>query len=725
VATVTLVLDDLGRLLQRRRRWVLGAWAVVVVLGATLGGSVFDAAESPDPGRGDSESAQVERRLEAVDPEGELVVAVFSGADIYGVDLIGQASEVLHDVRALPDVVEVRDPWTTGAQDLVAPDRRGTIVTVEIDPTVDRDRALAAVERVDETLRRVAMPEVLVGGPLLAEEAFAEQAVQDAARGEGVAIVVLLGVLALVLGGLVVGALPVVTALGAVCLSLLALAGLARLTPVSEYAVNVVTLLGLGLAVDYALLVLGRFREERAAASGRTDTAEVLAAVLGRTLATSGRTVLVSGLTVGTALAGLLLLGDPVLSPMAVGGLVAVAAATLSGLTLAPALVAVAHARIPAPVPGRVLGGTPSAHALLPRLARVAQGRPWPVLLGCTALLLLLSWPLLSLDLRNSDARSLPRDSEPRLAQAAIEAGYPDQVTTPVTVLVEAEFSSQETADAMAGLAGLPGVVDVLLFDPVPGDLSQLLVEPEPDAAGDYDGPKAQDLVRRTRAADLGVEVLVGGPTAELVDTRDALADRAPLAVLVVALLTALLLGLLTRSVVVPLKAVAMNLLSLAATLGVVVAVFQWGWGSSLLGFDPWGALDVTTPLLLFMFAFGLSMDYHVFLVARIREAWDEAHATRTPRRRGRTPDPRALSDRAVLTGITASGPVVTLAAVAIGIVFLGFALGELVAVKEIGVGMTVAVLIDVTIVRGLLLPASMTLLGEWNWWLPGRSRSR
>ena len=724
MATVTLVLDDLGRLLQRRRRWVLGAWAVLVVLGATLGGSVFDAAESPDAGRGDSESAQLERRLEAVDPEGELVVAVFSGADIYGVDLIGQASEVMHEVRELPDVVEVRDPWTTGAQDLVSPNRTGTTVTVEIDPTVDRDRALAAVERVDETLRRVAMPEVLVGGPLLAEEAFAEQAIQDAARGEGIALVVLLGVLALVLGGLVVGSLPVVTALGAVCLSLLALAGLARLTPVSEYAVNVVTLLGLGLAVDYALLVLGRFREERAAAPGRTDTAEVLAAALGRTLATSGRTVLVSGLTVGTALAGLLLLGDPVLSPMAVGGLVAVATATLSGLTLAPALVAVAHTRIPAPTPGRVLGGTPSAHALLPRLARVAQRRPWPVLLGCTALLLLLSWPLLSLDLRNSDARSLPRDSEPRLAQAAIEDRFPEQAATPITVLVEAEYTSRETADAMARLVGIPGVADVMLLDPVPGDVSQVLVEPEPDAAGDHDGPEGQELVRRLRAADLGSAALVGGPTAELVDTRDALAERAPLAVLVVALLTALLLGLLTRSVVVPLKAVAMNLLSLGATLGVVVAVFQWGWGSSLLGFDPWGALDVTTPLLLFMFAFGLSMDYHVFLVARIREAWDEAHATRTTRRRGRTPDPRALSDRAVLTGITASGPVVTLAAVAIGIVFLGFALGELVAVKEIGVGMTVAVLIDVTIVRGLLLPASMTLLGEWNWWLPGRLRS-
>ena len=720
--TVTFVLDDLGRLLHRGRRWVLGAWTVLVLLGATVGGSVYDVADAPDPLRADAESAVLQERLDRADPEGEVVVAVMTGADIYSTAMIDQASRVMHEVRELPDVVEVSDPWTTGAQQLVAPDRTGTTVVVEIDPTVDDARARAAVGRVDATLRKVAMPEVLVGGPLLAEEAFADQAIQDAARGEGVAVLVLLVVLVLALGGFVVGVLPVVTALGSVCVALLALAGMARVTSVSEYAVNVVTLLGLGLAVDYALLVLGRFREERAAARGRSDVADLL----GRTLATSGRTVLVSGLTVGTALAGLLLLGDPVLTPMAVGGLVAVLAATLAGLTLTPALVAVAHTRVPEPIPGRLLGGTPSAHALLPRLARVAQRRPWPVLVGCTALLLLLAAPLLSLDLRNSDVRALPGDSEPRLAQEAIERDFPEQAATQITVLVPEAYDSQATADAMGLLSGIPGVADYLLLDPVPGDLSHILVEPEPDATGDYDGPQTQDLVRRLRA-DLGPDVLVGGPTAELVDTRSALADRALPAILVVALLTALLLGRLTRSVVVPVKAVVMNLLSLAATLGVVVAVFQWGWGSPVLRFEPWGALDVTTPLLLFMFAFGLSMDYHVFLVARIREAWDEGLAapSRSKRKRGRTPDLQALSDRAVLTGITASGPVVTLAAVAIGIVFLGFAAGELIAIKEIGVGMTVAVLLDVTIVRGLLLPASMTLLGRWNWWLPGRAGQR
>ena len=183
----------------------------------------------------------------------------------------------------------------------------------------------------------------------------------------------------------------------------------------------------------------------------------------------------------------------------------------------------------------------------------------------------------------------------------------------------------------------------------------------------------------------------------------------AALAVIVGA--TGALLFALTRSLVVPVKAIVMNLATLAATLGVLVAVFQWGWGAGLLGFEPWGALDLTTPLLLFVFAFGLSMDYEVFLLARIKEEWDR-----------RTGSDRAAGDRAVLAGITATGPVVTTAALAIGVVFLGFVVGGLVAVKEIGVGMAVAVLIDVTVVRGLLLPATMSLLGRWNWWRLGVS---
>jgi RND superfamily putative drug exporter len=223
--------------------------------------------------------------------------------------------------------------------------------------------------------------------------------------------------------------------------------------------------------------------------------------------------------------------------------------------------------------------------------------------------------------------------------------------------------------------------------------------------------------VRRIRALNTPVPLLVGGPAAELVDYQESVAGRLPIAVLVLFLVTAILLFVLTGSLVIPVKALLMNALTLLATLGALVVVFQWGVGDVLLGFDSWGAIDVTTPVLLFVFIFGLSMDYEVFLLARIKEEWD-----RRVRRR-RSGDDAAASDRAVRAGIGRTGPVVTTAALAISVDFLGFRLGGLTAVKEIGFGMVVAVVLDVTVVRGLLLPALMSLLGEWNWWAPGPLR--
>lgn len=690
------MLERWGGFVHRRRRAVLTAWGVLAVLGVVLGGTVFDRAEEPSA-RADLESTIVESRLDQVDPEGEQVVVVLRGYDALAVAMVDEAARAIHDVRALPGVAEVRDPYTGGASDYLADDGQGAVVEVELDPTLTDDEALEVAAEVSALVRTIPYPTVLVGGELLAEDAFATQATSDAARGEGIALVLLFLVLVVALGGWVVGGLPVLTALAGVAGALLLLSGLASVTAVSEYAVNVVTILGLGLAVDYTLLVVARFRQERAAASRRDDPA----AVLGRVVATAGRTVLVSGLTVGTALAGLLVLGDPVLTGMAVGGVVAVAVATLAGLSLAPALVAVLAARIP-PEGASRRWGRPRP-SLLGRLARVAQARPWPVLLATTGLLLALAAPALALEVGSSDARSLPTDSEPRLAQETIEEHHAELGTAYVAVLVDEPSDDPRVMALVDDLAGFDHVADVFPMDPLPDGTTHVAVRPE----GPTSGPVAQALVQEIRARDLGLPVLVGGPAAELVDARSSIEDRLPLAVLVVVLVTGLLLLGLTRSVVVPLKTLALNALSLGATLGVMVAIFQWGWGASLLGFEPWGKLDITSPLLIFMFAFGLSMDYHVFLVARIKEAWDAA------------PGGRAANDRAVLTGITSSGPVVTLAALAIAIVFLGFAAGELVAVKEIGIGMTVAILIDVTVVRGLLLPAAMTLLGQRNWW-PG-----
>jgi RND superfamily putative drug exporter len=286
----------------------------------------------------------------------------------------------------------------------------------------------------------------------------------------------------------------------------------------------------------------------------------------------------------------------------------------------------------------------------------------------------------------------------------AVERDFTDSAVAPITILIEAEPGAPEVQALRDRIRALPGAGELRARDDLPPQVTVLDLTP----AGTTTGEPAQRLVGQLRALAAPVTVLVAGPAAELVDAKQSTADRLPLAIVVIVVATALLLFALTGSVVVPVKALIMNVLTLLATLGVLVAVFQWGWAADLIGFQPWGALDLTTPLLLFVFVFGLSMDYEVFLLARIKEEWDR-----------RTRNDRAANDGAVLAGITATGSVVSLAALAIGIVFFGFVFGKLVAVKEIGVGMTVAVLLDVTVVRGLLLPAVMSLLGRWNWWGP------
>ena len=272
-----------------------------------------------------------------------------------------------------------------------------------------------------------------------------------------------------------------------------------------------------------------------------------------------------------------------------------------------------------------------------------------------------------------------------------------------VTIVGEVDGSSPALRDYLNELLRLPQS-GVSPRPDVPAGWVIIDVTPKGATAG----TESRALVRSIREIDPGFPVLVAGDAAEAVDYQQSVGGRLPYAIGIVVLAMLVLLFVLTRSVVIPVKALLLNALTFVATLGVLVVVFQWGWGEPVLRFESWGGIDLTTPLLLFVFLFGLSMDYEVFLLARIKEEWD-----RRPRRR------RVDNDRAVLAGITRSGPVITAAALCITIVFLGFAVGGLVAVKEIGVGMAVAVLLDVTVVRGLLLPATMTLLGEWNWWAP------
>ncbi|MBE1486186.1 MMPL family transporter [Plantactinospora soyae] len=715
----------LGRAMWRWRWPVLIGWLGLVLAGATLGGQVFDRLSSTDNLRPDAESEQAERRVDELLPEGPIVVAVVRDRDPYDPALVASVGQVRDELLAVPGVKAVEDLYNA-AGGRIGADNRSTLVQVELAEGLAPEQRERAEDRVSVLLRQIDAPEVLVGGEKLAERAFAEQAIEDAAVGESIALGVLLIALVVILGGLLAGLLPMLAALAAVAVTLLGLYGLSTVTGISEFTLNVVTLLGIGLTVDYALLLVARFREERAAAvaAARGDGVVDPGILLARTMATAGRAVLVSGLAVAVAMIGLYAFAEPLLSAMALGGAVAVLLSTLAGLTLLPALIAVAHRHIPAPGSDtwvrRALAATRrrknpvDGPGLLGRLAGYAQRKPGPVAFTVTAGLLLLSLPFLfGANLANSDARALPRSMEARQVHDVLLRDFEAGRAAPVTVVVEADPASAEVRDLMNQLNVLPQVIRMQPRPDVPGAAVVIDLTPK----GSTGGPESRELVRAVRALEQPLPLLVGGPAAELVDYRSSVSARLPFAVLVLLLVTTVLLFALTGSLVIPVKALVMNALTLLATLGVLVVVFQWGVGSALLGVESWGAIDLTTPVLLFVFVFGLSMDYEVFLLARIREEWDRWSDLRTPAARIRA------SQRAVLAGITRTGPVVTAAAVCITIVFLGFLLGDLTAVKEIGFGMAVAVLLDVTVVRGLLLPAVMSLLGKWNWWAPGPLR--
>jgi putative drug exporter of the RND superfamily len=703
------MLASLGRFAVRRRFLVLAAWGLLFVVGAALSGDLFDRMTSVDDAPAGTESLVAQQRLDELDPEGEIVTAVIAGEDFFSPAVRDSATAVMTRIRELPGVAEVTDAYTSGGA--IGDDGRSSLVAVELSLDLDEEEALAVAGQVSDLLHSIAAPEVLVGGQLLAEQSFVDRALTGAAIGEGVAIVVLLIVLVMVLGGFRAGALPVVVALTAIVSTLLVLSGVVHVMPVNEFAVNIVTVLGLGLAVDYSLLIVLRFREER-----RNDPEAPIAALMARTVQTSGRAVLISGLAVFIALVGIFVLGDPLLSGMALGGAIVVLFSTLAGLTLVPSALAVVHRALPergVRTWSRPWGGRePRERAgLLARSAGLAQRRPIAVVIGATAVLLALAAPLGALALDSSDIRALPAGAEERRSYEAATAGFTGFGIEPVTVVVDAPVTDPAVVALLNEIDALPEVADADLVADLPPEVTAVDFRPVGESAT---GADAQRLVRAARAVDTDLDVQVTGPAAALLDTQDHLLQRLPWAAGIVVVASFALLFALTRSLVVPLKALVLSALTMAATLGVLVAVFQWGWGSAVLGFESVGTLDVTTPLFIGLLAFGLTMDYEVFLLARISERW---------RDRDPATDPRQANAEAVLFGITRTGPVVTTAAAAIAVVFLGFAVGELVAMKEIGIGMLVAVVLDVTIIRGLLLPAAMTLLGRWNWWPSGARR--
>jgi putative drug exporter of the RND superfamily len=672
------MLDRLSSLVLRRRRRVFAAWAVVFAVGLVTAGGLFSSLDADLDGAPGLESERVGRRLDALDPSGGEVVAIVEGA------AVGPLAVVVDELRGLDGVAEVRQ----GPSD----DGRATGIVVELAGGLGDDRQDALVADVADRLRAIDAPEVLVGGELLLDEEVGDVAEHDAQRAESIALPVTLVVMAVVFGGLLAAGLPLAIALCGVTATTLALAAADAVTDISLYAVNVTIMLGLGLGIDYGLLLVSRFREERRDGSGVDD----VEGAVRRTVASAGRTVVFSASTVAVALAALLVFDDPTIRSLGLAGIAVVVTTMLAALTLLPALLGRWGHRLRVPAAPSAGAGD---HGWFARLARLIQRRAWPVAVLVSLGLVVLAVPFAGARFDDPGVKALPRSSETRAVAETIDRRFSSVTAEPVDVVADVDPDDPAVAPWVADIAGLPGVREATVAEASRPGTTVVEVH----AAGPSNGRTAQAVVTEVRALDTGFPVLVGGDPAEIVDFRQAISSRLPWAVAVVVAATFVLLFLMTGSVLVPVKAIVMNVLSLGATFGALVWIFQDGHLAGLLGFDPPGSLDFVMPVIIFVFAFGLSMDYEVFLLARIREVWLE------------TGD----NDRAVAVGLQRSGRIITSAALLMVIVFAGFAAGEIVPLKELGVGLALAVVVDATVVRTLLVPATMKLLGRHNWWAP------
>ncbi|MEV0122028.1 MMPL family transporter [Streptomyces sp. NPDC050703] len=682
------MLATLARTATRRPLTVIALWAGLLVLGLGLGTRVFGDLTSTVEDVPGSESVVTDGLLDGLDPAGASFTAVVSGGG--RVDRPGLRAEVaaaVTEVRALPGVAEVPDPYTT--RGLVAEDSRALLIPVTLKGGLDDDAEEDTVGDAADLVRDVEGADVAVsGGPLLGEQ-MGTRAQEDVARAELITLPAVLLALLLIFGGLRAAGLPLLVTVSGVAGAFLILFGFSLLTDISVYAVQIVTMLGLGLAVDYALLMVVRFREER---SRGLEVADAVHA----TVARAGRTVLFSGLTVAISLSGLVWFPSPFLRSMGLAAGAVVVVDMLAALTLLPALLARFGGRIAAPAPA---AGAARAGAFFARLARFSVARPLAVLTLVVAALAALAVPVPGMRISIGDARQLPHGTEARQLYDTVRAHYPAEAgTSPVEVLIRpgAEAGCERRIRALPGVAAAERQ-----------RLSDGTVLLELTPRGPSDGPTATGLVERVRDLRGGEPVEVTGNAARLVDFRAMLAERAPWAVLTVLVGLFSLLFAFTGSVLIPLRTLATTLLSLAAALGVVTWVFQDGHGVSLLGGEGLGALSLTAPPLIIAIAFGLAMDYELFILSRMRESWTETGDHRT----------------AVVEGLRRSGRVVSCAALLLALVFAGFMTGGFAPILQIGLGLTLAVLIDATVVRMFLVPATMALLGRRAWWAPGPLR--
>jgi uncharacterized membrane protein YdfJ with MMPL/SSD domain len=697
----------MGRWSARHRKVAIFGWLAFVLIAFVLGGVVgtreLSDADAQPGEAGRAARIYAEAGFDRGDPESVLV----QGTKLTASDPAFSTAvrELEHALGRLPGIADLRSPYRHPRQ--ISKDGRSALIQFRIGV---RDGPAASIGTVLAAVKRVAdgHPELTIGeyGDASATKAVDDTAGRDFHRAEFLSIPLTLAILLFGFGALVAAGVPLLLALTAVIAALGLLAWPSHIWPADDAANSVILLIGLAVGVDYSLFYIRREREERALGKGPEAALEAAAA-------TSGRAVIVSGLTVLIAMAGLFVTGEKELVSVGVGTMLVVATAMAGSLTVLPAVLSklgdgIDRGRLPFLGFRRQARESRVFGAVVDRVMR----RPVAWLAVAGGLLVALAVPAFSLHTNNAELTALPQGLEVTKTYERLQQAFPGDPQPAYVIVRAADVRTSDLRRAFAELRRR-ALASGETHDPISirinrdGTVAALAI-PLAGSGTDARSEHALTTLRRqlvpaTIGRVRGVEAQVGGLTAESKDFNDLLKRRAPLVFAFVLGLAFLLLLATFRSIVVAAKAVVLNLLSVGAAYGLLVAVFQWGWGESVLGFKSTGGITSWLPLFLFVVLFGLSMDYHVFILTRVREAVDRGLRT----------------DEAVAQVIRATSGVVTNAALVMVGVFSIFATLSQIHFKQLGVGLAAAILIDATIVRAVLLPASMALLGRWNWYLP------
>jgi RND superfamily putative drug exporter len=698
------MLSRLAVFTVRRPKLVLTAVLALLAISIVFGGTVTEklgVGGFVDPA---AESAQVADYLDQNFPTTpNLVLEVIARDGVLDdPDVAAAAEGVRQLVEAEPSATVVGSLRQESAADLRSTDGRSGLILVHVGGTLD-EATKTSIRIIDKLPADDPAVEVRAGGPLGVSVEIEDRVGHDLVISESVALPLLLVVLVIVFGGLVAAFVPLALGITSIVMTLLVLAIMVSVTDVSVHALTVATAFGLGLSIDFGLLMVSRFREERD--KGRDHEAAIVA-----TVATAGRTIIFSAATVTLAMSGLLVFPLYFLRSTALTASAVVVLSALCAIVVLPALLALLGKRIDSLAVIRRKVPPSADSAFWRRCAEAVIKRPLLCALPVIAVLLLLGIPFLGVQLAMPDERALPSDSNARLVTESLRQNYPADSSQVVTLL--SRNGTRALDDLVGPVSSMDGVVRVvapsgtyergkLTAGPSPGfennaaayGLVYLSAPAQTDAA--------QQVVHAIRAKIVDQQVEVGGPTATLIDTSAAVGDRLPVAILLIALTTFVLLFLFTGSIVVPIKALVLNLLMLSAVLGTMVWIFQHGHLAPILGVTP-APLNLSMVVLLCCIAFSLSVDYEIFLLSRIKEARDSGLS----------------NNDAIVVGLGRVGRIISSAALLLTITLLSFANG-LSFMKMFGIGTALAIVIDATVIRGVVVPAFLRVAGDLNWWAP------